>query len=383
MKNILVLSEIFPPQNGGSGRWLWEIFKRIDSYKVSFVADKNISSSEFDTKSEKLIYRINLKSSQWGIKSFVGLFYYAKNIIKILAICKKQRIHHVFCGRCLPEGLMAYAVNKISGVRYSCFVHGEDIETARSSRELTVLTRAVMSKSDNLICNSQNSASIVRDKWDMPEKKIKVMYPGVDVHHFTNNKDESRPSGWDDKLILLTVGRLQKRKGHDAMISALPAIKKKYPNIHYCIVGDGPEKESLKHHVSELRLDDCVEFIYDLSDKDLATYYRNCSLFILPNRAVGKDIEGFGMVLIEAQASGKPVVAGDSGGTSETMIVGKTGFIINCENKENIAEALISILDETDLEVMGEQGRRFVEQNFDWSKLHGDFVDLLNKNLQN
>jgi phosphatidylinositol alpha-1,6-mannosyltransferase len=168
----------------------------------------------------------------------------------------------------------------------------------------------------------------------------------------------------------LTVGRLQKRKGHDQMILALATIRKHVPNILYAIVGDGEERSYLQSLVEEHGQREHVQFLGEIDDQRLLQCYQQCDLFALPNRRVGKDFEGFGMVLVEAQACGKPVIAGDSGGTAETMRIPDTGRVVCCDGHDELAKLVIELLlNRQALEKMGRAARAWVAQHFDWSAL--------------
>src|SRR5207249_10952656 len=113
-----------------------------------------------------------------------------------------------------------------------------------------------------------------------------------------------------------------------------------------------------------------VQFLGEVNDAQLLGCYRQCDLFVLANRQEGKDIEGFGMVLLEAQACGKPVVAGASGGTAETMRIPQTGRVVNCDDVDALAAVVTELLADFELrERMGRAARPWVVENFDWAAL--------------
>lgn len=154
------------------------------------------------------------------------------------------------------------------------------------------------------------------------------------------------------------------------LIRALPAIRACVPDVLYAIVGEGDERGYLERLVRECDVKSQVQFLGNLADAQLLECYQQCDLFCLPNREIDGDIEGFGMVLVEAQACGKPVVAGCSGGTSETMNVGATGVVVDCTAPEPLAAAVVRLLSDTRLrEAMGSDARCFVRERFDWAKL--------------
>ena len=116
-------------------------------------------------------------------------------------------------------------------------------------------------------------------------------------------------------------------------------------------------------------LGDKVQFLDEIDDSELIQCYQQCDVFILPNRSDGNDIEGFGMVLVEAQAAGKAVIAGDSGGTAETMKLGETGLVVDCTQPARIAEAIINLKEATDAgQFRAETCRQHIMTNLTWEK---------------
>ncbi|MDS1309929.1 glycosyltransferase family 4 protein [Marinobacter xiaoshiensis] len=370
MRKILLFSEIFPPTHGGSGRWFWEIYSRFPENSVTCLVGEHALAKEIDPDFPHVIYRSSLNSTEWGLRSYAGLRYYLKLWSRLRKITKTEGVSQIHCGRVLPEGLAAMLLNLTHGVPYTCYVHGEDVEVALTSRELKLLTQLVMKRAERIVANSQNSLRILIDKWQLPDHKVIVMNPGVDVAKFIPADPGLRPQKWIGKQVILTVGRLQQRKGQDMMIRALPILQGQFPNLHYCIVGGGPEKESLANLVSELGVAHMVEFAGEISDSDMVEHYQHCDLFALPNRRIGNDDEGFGMVLLEAQACSRPVLAGNAGGTRETLLVDKTGVVVDCTTPERLSAALNEFIGDTALlRSMGAAGRVHMEQYFSWDKL--------------
>jgi phosphatidylinositol alpha-1,6-mannosyltransferase len=177
--------------------------------------------------------------------------------------------------------------------------------------------------------------------------------------------------------VILTVGALQKRKGQDMLIRALPAIRARCPDVLYAIVGEGWEQPYLDQLVAECRVEDLVQFRAVESDEALIECYQQCDLFVLPNRQVGWDFEGFGIVLLEAQACGKPVIAGRSGGTSEAVQPSLTGELVSCDEPDELADAVVELLENPDRRAaMGSCGREWVVRCFDWKLLADQAFDL-------
>lgn len=380
MKKTLLISEIFPPIHGGSGRWFWELYTRLPKQEYVIAAGESTEQNAFDKTHSLNLTRLNLSSPSWGLKSLTGLKYYWRTFWALRKLIKKEKVTHLHCGRCLPEGFMGYLLHCALGLPYICYIHGEDIEAAATSRELRWIVTKVLNNATTLICNSKNTQSLLLDNWSVDSAKVTVLNPGVDAERFVPTApDDAIKSnlGWQERSVILTVGRLQERKGQDMMIQAMPAIKEQVPNALYAVIGGGEEKPKLQTLVKDLKLENDVLFMSEISDEQMIQAYQQCDVFILPNRTVGQDIEGFGMVLVEAQACAKPVVAGDSGGTAETMKIGETGYIIDCTDSQTIADKLIALLQNSDQRAeMGVKARQHVEVDLDW-KVHSQKAQRL------
>ena len=274
------------------------------------------------------------------------------------------------CGKCVPEGVLAAAVRWTTGLPFVCYVHGEELGLAKTTREFGFLTGRVLRSARTVIANSHHSRQLLVADWGVPPENILVMHPGVDVDRFVPAPPDTAARarlGWTGRRVILTVGALQKRKGQDMMIRALPAVRARCPDVLYSVVGAGWERHYLEQLAREHGVSDAVQFGGLTSEEDLLTCFQQCDLFALPNRRVGWDFEGFGIALIEAQACGRPVIAGNSGGAPETMVTGRTGELVDCNEPQPLAEAAIGLLeDPARLERMGREAREWVVSQFPW-----------------
>ncbi len=378
----LLVSEIFPPKIGGSGRWFWELYTRLphDAYAVAAGSDPD--APRIDAATDLSIDRVPLSFPTRFLRP-ESLVPYLRAARQLARSVQERRVRWLHAARCLPEGLLAAAVSEWCGVRYACFAHGEEVNLSNSelapswherrvygSRELGWIVGTVLANASYVIANSDNTALILTERWGLPAERVQRVHPGVDTDRFTpapRDPELRARLGWGDRPVLLTVGRLQRRKGHDTLIAALPEIQQRVPDVLYAIVGDGEERNALERLARQLGVEDAVIFMGELGDDELADGYRQCDLFVLPNREIGGDIEGFGLVLLEAQACGRPVVAGDSGGTRETLDPGRTGLLVACDGPQELAQRLGELLTDRDrLEAMGAAGRTWVETHFGW-----------------
>jgi phosphatidylinositol alpha-1,6-mannosyltransferase len=384
----LLITEIFPPRNGGSGRWFWEVYRRLPRAEYVVAAGEDPRAADFDQTHDLRVVRAPLTLPDWGVCSFRGLRNYWRAFRALRRVVKAEGITRVHCGRCVPEGWLALLLKRFHGLPYVCYAHGEEVKRSSpgnpagvlSSRQLCWMTRKVLWGADFIVPNSRNTEHILRCEWGLPSDRIHLLYPGVDTERFVPDRrreDVRGRLGWGDRPVVLTVGRLQKRKGHDQMIRALRAVRESVPDVLYAVVGDGEERRALQDLVAQEGLGGGVQFLGEVDDATLIQCYQQCDLFVLPNRQIGSDIEGFGMVLLEAQACGKPVVAGASGGTAETMRIPWTGRTVPCEGPEELAAQVAALLADRDrLDQMGRAAREWVVEKFDWASLSRQALHL-------
>jgi phosphatidyl-myo-inositol dimannoside synthase len=377
MPPILLLSENFPPVIGGSARWLWELYRRMPRPDVVIAAGACPGDSAFDLTHDLRVERLPLSFADRGVLSIGSWRTQRRAAAAIRALIRRTGVHQVHCGRVLPEGWLALRC----GTSYCCFVHGEELNTAQTSRQLYWMARCTLARARVLFANSRNTARLLREQWTVPDDKIRIVHPGVDTRRFIPAAwDEAARTqlGWSGRMVVLTVGRLQKRKGHDRMIEAVAMLAPRFPDLLYAIIGAGEEAAALKEQVRRTGLDAHVRFHGAVDDDLLVRAYQQADVFILPNRTVAGDFEGFGIVLLEAQACGCAVIAGSSGGTREAIRPDETGLIIDCTQPAEIAAAVSALLSDAERRrQMGAQGRRWVEHAFDFDARAAGAVQLL------
>ena len=372
---ILVVSEIFPPKHGGSGRWMWELYSRLPPGTVYVAAHNWPESDRFDRAHALPVDRIDMMFQDWGagIIKPRGMRVYLRAARDLWRVIRKTKPTVLHCGRCVPEGFLAWMLGKLGGPPYWCYVHGEELTSCQSSRELRWMARRGLNGAEHLIANSQNTREILLEDWKVPATKVTVMHPGVDSTAFTPAERSiavRNKLGWGDRPVVLTVGVLSERKGQDMMIRALPAIRLAIPDVLYAVAGEGRDRPRLEQLAADLGVTDAVQFRGAPNDQDLINCYQQCDLFTLPNRRAGCDIEGFGIVLLEAQSCGKPVIAGTSGGTAETMKIPETGTVTDCTIPDRLGEIVVEWLqDSSRRDRIGEAARRWIVERFDWSIL--------------
>jgi phosphatidyl-myo-inositol dimannoside synthase len=369
--STLLFSELFPPRVGGTARWFYEVYRRYPKGEARIFTDYQAGDHEVDGQLSLPITRTPMKMEDWGFLRFNSIKQYWRTVRALREIVRNQGVQKIHCARVMPEGVAAFLAYTIWRTPYCVYAHGEEIGTALSSSQLTLLMRWVYGSAHKIIANSRNTRTLLQ-KVGVQEEKIAVIPPGVDIIRFSPGDEDSAREmlGLTGHPILLSVGRLQRRKGHDHMIRAVPAIAAKFPNLKYVIVGTGEEESRLRRIADEAGIAHLVKFAGSIADDHLTDYYRACDLFVLPNREeANHDIEGFGIVFLEANACGKPVLGGISGGTRDAIADGETGLLVDGENVQAISEAALSILETPGkAAAMGYRGRERTVALFSWEK---------------
>ena len=199
---LLLLTEVFPPRTGGSGRWFWEIYRRLPSSQVRIAAGETPRQEEFDRTHDLRLVRMPLSFSTWGIASLAGLTQYATALRSIRRLVRRERVEALHCGKCLPEGLLAWLLKRWCGLPYICYVHGEELTLAAVSRELAWLTRRTLRGAKFVIANSRNTEALLRNDWDLPADRVRVLHPGVDTQRFRPApRDAIRRGAWDGVIV--------------------------------------------------------------------------------------------------------------------------------------------------------------------------------------
>jgi glycosyltransferase involved in cell wall biosynthesis len=232
-------------------------------------------------------------------------------------------------------------------------------------RRLAKLEEETAKNATLIVTISKYSLEKMQKYYDIDKAKVRIVPNGVDVEKFKPTGDKAavkRQFGLDDKPVVLFVGSLIPRKGLRFLVAAAKNVVKQQADAKFVIVGDGPIKNQLLSNVGEANLSGNFTFLSGLSDDALAAVYGCADVFVLPSIQ-----EGQGIVLLEAQASAKPVVAFNVGGVNEAVLRGETGLLVNRGDSGELADALLKLLSDDALrEKMGASGRKFVVENFTW-----------------
>ncbi len=363
----LLVSELYPPDVGGSAVLFREIYSRVPVPITVLTTQRDHPPHPGP---EELVRR-PISTRRWGFVDPRALAHHFR-VAREIRHLTPTREGVVHCGRALPEGVAAYLNRRMFGAPYACWTHGEDLASASSSRELSLLIRRVYAAAAIAFANSRNTAAMLKSM-GLSDDRIVTVYPGVDATRFSpdtpGHLEIRRRFISQSGTLLLSVGRLQRRKGHDFAIQAMARLARKYDDLHYVIVGDGEERLRLEQLAQTCGVAGRVHFVGEVSATELPNYFSASDIFLLPNRIDNGDIEGFGIVFLEAASSGKPTVGGNSGGVPEAVTDGTTGLLVSGTDVDELVAVIGRLIDDTVLRVrLGRAGRQRVIQDFTWQR---------------
>jgi phosphatidylinositol alpha-1,6-mannosyltransferase len=370
MNRILVLAELFLPTKGGTAVWAAEVYKRLGGKEIHIVTADVPGAAEVDAVHPNSIHRVDLRRVPWLRPESLAM--YARLFFMSLWLALTHRFDAIHAFRALPEGLVAWAVARLTFRPVVIYAHGEELTTWGNGGKYQAM-RFALRHADHVIANSE----FTRDellKMNVAPARITQIYPGVDVTSFRPGLpcDDLRQSVGvtaQGKLIL-SVGRLSRRKGFDRVIQTLPALAHAGLDVQYTLIGIGEDQDYLLDIAREHGVADRVHLLGHVSADDLPRWYNACDVFAMPNREINGDTEGFGMVFIEAAACAKTVVAGTAGGTGAAVIDGVTGLRVDGNEAAEVTSALRHLLDDPLLvRRMGEAGLARAQAEFAWERV--------------
>jgi phosphatidylinositol alpha-1,6-mannosyltransferase len=283
------------------------------------------------------------------------------------------------------EGHLALWLHRWLGLPFVVYAHGNEVlDLLRSTSSKP---RLALQNAARVLANSRFTASLVAQAGVRPER-ISVVHPGCDTELFQPVPPDPALKrrllgGRSGDRVILTVGNLAARKGHDMVIRSLPRLLRQCPDVTYLIVTSNPGggyDRQLELLAQSTGVQDRVVFAYDVPTAELPSYYALSDVFVMPSRThlEACDVEGFGLVYLEANACGKAVLAGRSGGVPDAVLDGVTGFLVDPLDPEAIASGLARLLSDRQLAMrLGQQGRNRVVAEFTWDRVAGRVQNVL------
>lgn len=366
---ILVITWNYPPRQGGMEQLLASVCGGLSQLRrVSVItahADQNYAAGNETV----------LRPAAPGLVRFF-LFAFAKGA----ALLRGDRTVQVVFGGSVLVTPIVLLLARWFGRRAVLQAHGLDLIYRSWIYQLCVVRW--LRYTDRVIANSRHTAQLAERK-GVPPDVIAVIPPGVDCQRFEvveNAEALKQARGLAGRKIILFVGRLARRKGVGEFIErSLIHLVKQLPEVCFVIAGANPG-ESLTHRddvagairqsIERHELASHVRLLGAVSDAELAALYALCDVLVLPVLDLDSDVEGFGMVALEAAAAGKPVVATRCGGIPDAIEDGQSGILVEPGNYPALTAALVSLLtDSTMAKAMGERGRRRASEEFSWARI--------------
>ena len=287
-------------------------------------------------------------------------------------------------GAAAPLGLLSASMKRAGVKRSVALTHGHEVWWAKVF-PFNLLLRRIGSTVDVLTYLGEFTQSAISKALSSNAQRAMVkIAPGIDTDHFapTDASILRRSLGLEDKKVIVSVGRLVHRKGQDYLIQSMPLILRQVPNAHLLLVGQGPYLEHLQKLVKGHGLENSVTFIGRVDYKELPQYLCVGDIFAMPSRSrlMGLEVEGLGIVYLEASSCGLPVLAGNSGGAPDAVKQSETGLVVSGTDEKQIASAAIELLNNSDSsKKMGLAGRQWIVNNWRWETWSKEFEALLNK----
>ncbi|MGI5827096.1 MAG: glycosyltransferase family 4 protein [Patescibacteria group bacterium] len=287
----------------------------------------------------------------------------------------------VIVGHILPLGTAAWLASRFVKGEYVVVLHGMDFTFAHKKKRKAFLSKQILVGAKKIISANSYVAALVSERYPSLSSKVVVVNPGISQ---TSHLDSGNQAPFlrekyqlGNKVILLTLGRLVARKGVDYTIKALAELTPaEREGLAYVVVGSGPEEGNWRLLAEKTGVS--VIFTGTASENEKWSWLNLCDILIMPSREINGDLEGFGIVYLEANLNGKPVIAGRSGGVSDAVAHGVSGLLVDPEDPAAIALAIKTLSSDPVLrEKLGRQGRARALANFSWEKKAQEFYQYL------
>lgn len=367
---LLVVTQDFPPDVGGIQTYSWEIARRLSARvsKMHLIAPDCPGAAAVDLQASFPITRIPGRPDLLPLTALRAVFDTVRQLRPTVAFHSQWQTVGVSI---LARALTGYPR------RIACAAHGRELLFNPLTRWLSLSSLYswfrcwVVSHVDAFFPVSHYTARLLH-RLRVSGKQIHVVPNGTDPKRFCPGGGDTvrHRLGLENRPVLLTVGRLVPRKGIDTVLRALPTITDIIPDVAYLVVGTGPDRTRLEHLAEQLGVLDVVRFLGRVSHEKLPAHYSAADLFVMPAREVPPDVEGFGLVFLEANACGTPVVGTSTGGIPDAIVDGKTGTLIPHSDPKILANVVGSLLSDPKwLKKLGEQGRTHAVHAANWDRI--------------
>ena len=375
-KTFLITNDL-GPRAGGIESFVLGLLERTDANSVVIFTSSQAKSKEFDQQLFEKYGAIVIRDRS---KILLPTPRITRRAVQIMG---QYQAKTIWFGAAAPLAIMAKRLRKAGAKNIVALTHGHEVWWAKIPLFKGAMTK--ISKSvDSLTYLGEFTKDAILPTIKDQSKLVKIA-PGIDIDHFAPDaidKDLIEKYKLQDRRVIVSVGRLVHRKGQDKLIEAMPRILKSFPDAVLLLVGEGPIKSMLDKSIRHHGLEHNVIFTGRVQFVDLPKYIQLGEVFAMPSRDrfFGLEVEGLGIVYLEASACGVPVIVGKSGGAPDAVLENKTGLIVDGTKPAEIADAVCKLLGDKELaKQMGRTGRDWVVENWQWKIWSDKFNKLINR----
>jgi phosphatidyl-myo-inositol dimannoside synthase len=369
-RKLLVVTNDFPPRQGGIQSFVYEIVRRLPPDQVAVYASNYHGAIDFDTDQEFPVHRHR-----------TGLLIPTPSAAhRIRSVLEQYAATSVWFGAAAPLALLTPALRRAGATRVVATTHGHEVGWATLPGARQALRR-IGDTADVVTYLGEYTRRRLANALG-PRAHLARLTPGVDASVFgcADGSAIRHRYGLGDRPVIVCVSRLVPRKGQDTLIRALPAVRQTLPDACLLLVGRGPYEKRLRALAREVGIEGEVIFAGGVLSSELPSHFAAGDVFAMPcrTRRFGMDVEGLGIVYLEASAAGLPVVVGDSGGAPDAVIPGQTGIVVDGSDVGAVSRQVVRILDDRVLASrLGAAGRQWVEGSWQWDGVAGRLAELV------
>lgn len=358
---IYLSTQCFPPDLGGIQTYLYSVASELVARgrEVCVFADalRGEDTKPFDSAQPFPVHRFGGFKPIRRRKKASQLARMMSSTTENVVLCDTWKsLEHIPASTCKQAKVI-------------CLAHGMEFPSG-SDQNKKLRVQKAFAKADVILANSHFTANRMVDY--LPDGKVaEILLPGISVPLETGSEIQSRVQAKKAQCdpALLTISRIEARKGHDKIIAAIVRLKQRYPNIHYYVIGNGPDKERLEGLVADADIKQYVTFLGSVTEQEKTAWLSAVDIFVMPSRAEGNSVEGFGLVYLEAAYFGKPSLAGEVGGAGDAVVHGETGLLCDSTSVDSVVAGLSELLDENSRKSMGAAAQARVKAELLWPKV--------------
>jgi phosphatidylinositol alpha-1,6-mannosyltransferase len=360
MRNTLLITLDFWPNKGGVANYYYNLVKNFPRDNVFILTNAKKEDSNLRIYNQPLLYKLIWPHWLSALKTTIKLI-------------KKHNVEILWAGDLLPSGTIAYIIHKLFKIPYFVSLHGLDIINSQKHSRKRKLTNKILANAKFITVNSQCTKNLLKDLVE-DQGKIKIIYPGVsekfsEIDELKLKKIKNKYS-LKNKKIILTTGRLINRKNQQLVIDAIKKLKEKIPNLIYLIIGNGPKKKDYELKIKAYGLENNVKILTNIENDKLPYFYKLSDIFVMVSKTTSDDIEGFGIVYLEAGIFAKPVIASAEGGSKEAVLENETGLLIKEDNLKTLKDDIIKLLEDKELaNRLGNNAQIRIKKKFLWKDI--------------